>query len=185
MGPYGLELHLKKFHHIFFNANYKNWTTLFLKLQLIVHKSRENSIKLTINPLPKADGPLWDNALFIGMASWYNCSRLADLGAWTRRSADAILLFLMLKASLIGEDWCWCWWRFGIEPPVRAEESWCWRKLGGSVAVSSGWICCWAWSISYFCLSASLSKEYWKIIRKIKISKWLGHINDFHYCILF
>ena len=63
-----------------------------------------NSIKLTINPLPKADGPLWDSALFIGMASWYNCSRLADLGAWTRRSAAAILLFLMVKGSLIGED---------------------------------------------------------------------------------
>ena len=136
-----------------------------------------NSIKLTINPLPKADGPLWDNALFIGMASWYNCSRLADLGAWTRRSAAAILLFLMLKASLIGEDWCWCWWRFGIEPPVRAEESWCWRKFDESV-VPSGWICCWAWSISYFCLSASLSKEYWKI--KIKETKL---VNDWVFVI--
>ena len=126
-----------------------------------------NSIKLTINPLPKADGPLWDNALFIGMASWYNCSRLADLGAWTRRSEAAILLFLMLKGSLIGEIW-WIWWRFGIPArSVRDEEESCWwGKFGWSEA--SGWICCWAWSISYFCLSASLSKEYWKI-RKIKI----------------
>ena len=75
-----------------------------------------------------------------------------------------------------------CWWRFGIDPPVRAEES-CWWKFDESV-VPSGWICCWAWSISYFCLSASLSKEYWKIIRKIKISKWLGPHTDFHYYIL-